>query len=200
MPPKQLICHDRRKKPPAVKYYILTISSTGTIAWVCLSPITTQCEHTGCPVSLSKNSRGLLLCSGQPTAVSLLKNCTSKSKTYIYCIFKSPAAIWFCYNCLLIPYLISHYSSDDTQPHSIIVNYFVSHKCFTCLIISRKAWSHLLGNEVILVLVVNLLSLKKVFVYDIICAHHCGFNKFVPKQHLWFQLTPHLSSPNRKIE
>ena len=35
-----------------------------------------------------------------------------------------------------------HYSSDDTQPHSIIVNYFVSHKCFTCLVITKKAWSH----------------------------------------------------------
>ena len=83
MPPKQLIHYDRRKKLPVVKYYILTMSSTGTIAWVCLSPITTQCEHTGCPVSLSKNSRGLLLCSGQPTDVSLLKNCTRDSQAYL---------------------------------------------------------------------------------------------------------------------
>ena len=83
MPPKQLIHHDRSKKLPVVEYYILTMSSTGTIAWVCLSPITTQCEHTGCPVSLSKNSRGLLLCSGQPTAVSLLKNCTRDSQAYL---------------------------------------------------------------------------------------------------------------------
>ena len=64
------------------------MSSTGTIAWVCLSLITTQCEHTGCPVSLSKNSKGLLLCSGQPTAVSLLKNCTRDSKTYLIVVLQ----------------------------------------------------------------------------------------------------------------
>ena len=72
------------------------------------------------------------------TAEKLHKRKQNLYLLYIYESCSHLILLQLSFNTLLDLY----YYSDDTQPHSIIVNYFVSHKCFTCLIILRKAWSH----------------------------------------------------------